>query len=145
MTTPNTTSPLKSKTVWLYLGAGLLLVGLAIAVGQSTGLAERFILDTVGEKIEGTIEFRSDGKLTLRFDGPDESIYRSSFTPISGILEQTYEEGTATLVHHPEDPRRCQPAGASYRVGSLALVLFCIGFACVLRARRIAMARPNTL
>jgi len=121
-----------------FVMLGVVIVIVSIGVARYYGVHRHIGFDFQGERVEGTAEPREDGKYRLRYESN------------SGIHARTYEGGfglqrtddvpfDVTLAVNPDKPGRFQPAGLSYVPGAIALVIFCVGMACILHARRIVV------
>ncbi len=117
---------------------GVLLVTVSIFVARYFELGQHIGLDFQGERVSGSAEPTDDGAFRLRYeaeDGIHARTYRGGF----GLQETADHPFDVDLVADPEKPGRFQPAGLSYLPGVLTLMIFCVGMACILHARRIVI------
>ena len=124
---------------WRVLGLmllGMALVGLAVYLAQRWELAQKLSLDFRGERVEGTAERYEDGSYRLRFS-TSTNIYSRSYRGDLGIQRETGKSTPIALVRDPQEPNRFQPMTVSYRPGVVVTVVFLLGMASVLYARRI--------
>jgi hypothetical protein len=112
--------------------AGSILVARHYEVGRNIGF------DFQGERVQGTAEPNDDGSYRLRYE-EDGGIHARNYEGGFGLQRTSDETFDVTLAVNPDKPGRFQPAGLSYAPGAASLLIFCVGMACVLHARRIVM------
>jgi hypothetical protein len=114
----------------LFLIAGLL--------GHRFDIGRKLDLDLRGQRIHGKVESRSDVGVRLSYAHPSGAIYaRTLDSPDLGVQRSQSPQGEIQMVYDPQNPRRFQPAGLSYKPAGLVGALFFLGMACLLHARRL--------
>ncbi len=125
----------------MFVMAGVLLVTVSIFVARYFELNQHIGLDLQGERIQGSAEPTEDGAYRLRYEATDGGIHARTYRGGFGLQATADHPFEVELVRDPETPGRFQPAGLSYLPGVLTLMIFCVGMACILHARRIVIVQ----
>jgi hypothetical protein len=139
---PTTDQLIRGRMI-AFAMAGVTLVTISIFVARYFDFGLHAGLDWQGEQVTGTAEPNEDGSYRLRYeteDGIHARTYRGGF----GFQETANHPFDVTFVRDPEKPGRFQPEGLSYLPGVLVLMIFGLGMACMLHARRIVILHRRT-
>lgn len=129
--------PLKWR-MFGFIFAGVACVLLASFIAQRTGVGKTGPLDLKGARGPATVERSPDGASLIRFETPSGDIYRQRYEGGFGFQRPTGPISDITVAYDPNNPEDFQPAGVSYIPGAVSLLLFFVGMALVLHARRVA-------
>jgi len=129
--------PLKWR-MFGFIFAGVACVLLASFIAQRTGVGKSGPLDLKGARGPATVERSPDGVNRIRFEAPSGAIYRQRYDGGFGFQRPTGPISDITVAYDPTNPEDFQPAGVSYVPGAVSLLLFFVGMAFVLHARRVA-------
>ena len=133
------TPPLIEFPQWRILGLillGMALVGLAVYFSQRWDLAEKLSLDFRGTRAEGSMERNQDGSYRLRLVLGDR-IYGRSSEGEFGLKRPEGDRTDIPVMYDPKKPGRFQPFGVSFGPGVIVGLVFLLGMASILYARRI--------
>ncbi len=123
---------------WIAVGIGLVMA--AVAVGQHFELNRTLLLDLQGARVAGEAEPMEgvDGAYRIRYRHPTGAIHSRRYEGGFGTWLRPHppEDEPLIMTYVPETPTEFQPANISRLPSALALSLFAVGMACVLRARR---------
>jgi len=123
--------------------AGVTLVTISIFVARHFDLGLHIGLDWQGERVTGSAEPNEDGSYRLRYEA-DDGIHARTYRGGFGLQKTANHPFEVALMRDPEKPGRFQPEGLSYLPGVLVLMIFGLGMACILHARRIVILHRRT-
>ena len=121
-----------------FVMLGVVIVLVSILVARYFEVHRHIGFDFQGERVRGTAEPREDGKYRLRYES-DGGIHARTYEGGFGLQRTDDVPFDVKLAVNPEKPGRFQPAGLSYVPGGISLLIFCMGMACILHARRIVV------
>jgi len=117
--------------------AGIALVGFSVYLSQRWDVMQRLTLDLRGERAEGSAERDEDGEsYRLRLDLGDRILSRT-YDGGFGLQSSDKRIFDVTMAYDPQDPTDFQPATVSYISGTIVGLVFALGMASILYARRI--------
>lgn len=124
----------------LMVLTGVLLVGVAAWIAQYSDLLRRLTLDIKGDRGTAIAEPFGPGEYRLRL-ALGSSIYARIYKgTLPGADLESNAEFSVPVVFDPADPGRFIPADRSYVPAVVSGLLFLLGMALVLTARRAASA-----
>lgn len=124
---------------WKILGlmiAGIALVGFSVYLSQRWDVMERAALDFRGDRAQGSAERNDDGTYRLRLDF-GERILSRSYKGGFGFQSSDKPVFQVMMAYNPQNPSEFQPATVSYVPSAVVGVVFILGMASILYARRI--------